>query len=430
MQFKEVTIIIDFKIYLYLFEPIIEYLLKNNVKVFLASSSEVLPQVKEVLEGLDITYIDYTNIKNRNKIRYGIHRACSILFTRADFSFQFQKKRQQSTKKFTGLQGKLLQLAKITPKIPNTSINSFLHKIASVGLKNPFPTEYIMAGSLNASAELLTAKGQKVITVMESWDHAVKEPNGYKSDLFLGWNQSLCDDWRVIQGDRNCQVLHPMKLRYGHETFSYSPPNNKRKRILYPVASTAKFSIGILVELEKKIIKELIDATDILGWELYIKPRPNGMKGEFDYAEAYEHVIVGEVSHGEIVNPANYFYSNEDNAKRFAALNEVDMVINAFTTFGLDAAVAGVPVLQLDLRESVGFEDSYLVYNNFHIKNYLINTDVLLRPQQSCLKEDMLAKEDELLSIAKSYTKNLQGWLYKYNSADEAIEECFGSKIK
>ena len=34
---------------------------------------------------------------------------------------------------------------------------------------------------------------------MESWDHAVKVPNGYVSNIVFGWNKDLCEDWAKYQ---------------------------------------------------------------------------------------------------------------------------------------------------------------------------------------------------------------------------------------
>ena len=358
MKKNEVTIVIDFKIYLYLFEPIIQYLLQKGVKVYLAASQDIMPEVKDILSGVEITFINLSEIKSKNKFRFYVHRTLSTLCTREDFSFQYKKKRQQSTKKAAGMQGILLKVARFTPKVSNKKINSFLHKVSGFGLNNPFPTKNIMVGSLNASAELLTAKTQKIITVMESWDHSAKHPNGYKSDLFLGWNKSLCEDWQITQGDKNVEIFHPLKLRYAHEVFEWKPKENSRFKVLYPVASTKKFSVDILVQVEKRIIQELVYVTSKLGWDLVVKPRPNGLEGEFDYLLENDHVQVANVSHGHITDPANYYFTEKDNYDRFSLLEEIDLVINAFTTFGLDSAAVGIPVLQLDLTKCNSFEDS------------------------------------------------------------------------
>lgn len=429
MNNNKVTIVIDFKIYAYLFEPILSYLIENKFVVYIYIPNALKEEVSILLpKNSNIIYCDLDVIKKNNRIRFILHRTCSILFTKTSFSFQFKKKREQSTKKFVGVTGLLLNISKFTPKVPNRYINKFLSLISGFNFKNPFPTEYIMVGSLNASGELLSAKGQKVVTVMESWDHAVKEPNGYESALFLGWNRDLCEDWRNTQHDENVLVLHPLKLRYAHEIFSGSRSltKNKKFKIMYPASATKKFSIGVMVELDYLLITNLIEITKLLDWDLFIKPRPNGLVGEFDYAAAHQHVTVGEVSHGDIQNPANYFYTDEDNRARFDALNDVDMVVNAFTTFALDSASAGVPVLQLDLRKCLGFEKSYMVYNNYHIKNYLISSNTLLRPEENTtLKSAFLDNRDDLLSTATQYTEHLQDWLYKYNCSSEAIENCF-----
>lgn len=428
MKYKEVTILIDFKIYLYLFEPIIEYLLAHNVNVYLCLPDDLIVETKKILKRHDnLKFLSLSTIKKGNKTRFSLHRVCSILFTRSDFSFQFKKKREQSTKKFTGLTSLLLNISKYTPKIPNNKINSFLSFISGFNLKNPFPTSLVMVGSLNASAELLGAKNLKVITVMESWDHAVKQPCGHKSDEFWGWNQDLCDDWERSQGCKISKVFHPLKLRYGHESFPKKRDITLHKKqgikIMYPVASTKKFSIKILVDIETKIIEELIRATRELGWELFIKPRPNGLDGEFDFVKKFSHVTVGGVSHGDILNPADYYYSEEDNFKRFQPLEDIDFVFNAFTTFGLDAAVAQIPVLQLDLQQTIGFENSHMVYNNYHIKNYLINTSTLIRPINETLYTSLISNKRRIENIALSYTNELNCWLYKYTSSEEAITE-------
>lgn len=429
MREHQITIVIDFKIYIYLFDPIIRYLIERNVEVNLVAPSEFKYELEETFSGLEITHIDYGLIKTRNRLRFIIHRVCTVLLTRSDFSWQFHKKRHQLTKKARGIQRGLLFLAKFTPKIPNKHINKVLNFIGGLGLSNPYPTTNVMVGSLNASAELLGARNQNVITVMESWDHAVKEPNGYTSDIFLGWNSSLCEDWKRVQGDANCLHFHPLKLRYAHEEVKWQPRKSVKTRILYPAAGTRKFSIGVLVELERQIIDELILASKELDWELYIKPRPNGSVGEFDYALEHSHVVVGSVSHDSISNPANYFYSDKDNQERFSMLHDIDLVVNAFTTFGLDAAAAGLPVLQLDLREATGFEESKLVYNNYHIKQYLINQNHVVKPKDKTLSNYLLLNKSELLASAERYSQNLKEWLFTYDDSSEALDDCLGKMI-
>lgn len=402
--------------------------------------SEALLQFANELyaETDNLKIINMNKIKKEAKFRKFIHRSCMLLFTRTDFSYQFEKKRNQTTKKAEGISKLLLQVSKFTPKVANEKINMFLTKVAGFNYRNPFETEIVMVGSLNASPELLTAKGQKVITVMESWDHATKQPCGHLTNQFWGWNKDLCDDWAEKQlCDLPC-VFHPLKLRYANEVFKKQFLEKKtyqdkscKTRILYPVASTDKFSIGVLVEIEKKLIQDLIDITEQLAWELVIKPRPNGRNGEFDYATAYSHVSVESVSHGDIVNPANYFYSEDDNKERFSCLENIDLVLNAFTTYGLDAAAAGLPVLQLDLRDATGYENSHLVYNNYHIKKYLLSSKKVFKPINMSLQQALQSySTQQLVELGKDYQIEMNDWLYEYHSCQEAIDKMINTIFK
>ena len=57
----------------------------------------------------------------------------------------------------------------------------------------------------------------------------------------------------------------------------------------------------------------------------------------------------------------NYdFFSQEYNDERHNLLQKIDGVINLGTTFGVDASIAKLPVMQIDLTESNISEFKYL----------------------------------------------------------------------
>ena len=324
----------------------------------------------------------------------------------------------------------MLFLAKFTPKISNKNINKFLSYISSIFSKNNFYTETVLVGSLNDCPELLSNKNLKVITVMESWDHPVKEPNGYTSDLVICWNDDLLRDWQVHQGDLNCITLYPLKLRYAIEQFKRDSTPNDKFTILYPASYTSKFSISVGLEVEKKIINELIKFCKQENYQLIIKPRPNGTEGEFIEYEKHENVCVANISHGKITNPANYFYSDNDNYERFRILNNVNLVINAFTTYAIDASLAGMPVLQLDLRESAGFIESHKIYNNYHIKKYFLNRDSTFNPVGSTLSESLIEERKNLIDIGENFSQELRNWVNTDISSEKAVEKVFKHLIR
>ena len=130
--------------------------------------------------------------------------------------------------------------------------------------------------------------------------------------------------------------------------------------------------LELIIELEKRLIRDLSKATELAGWDLLIKPRPNGEFGEFDdVLKEFPNTRIGSMQSQEVDVPANYFLDDGYNATRFAEVSGAEFIINAFTTFGLDAAAANLPVLQIDIRDAIGYGASNFYYENDHIKKYL-----------------------------------------------------------
>ena len=430
MDKKSLTLIIDFEIYAHLFKPIVEELVSRKILVQVFSPHHLLPSVKEHFgESPSLQYHSLDALKKRHRFRFLIHRVASLLFTRTDFSFQFAKKRNQINVASKGIQRFLHKLSRFTPKVPNPKINGFLHALSGFGLKNPFPTQKVMIGSLNASPELLGAKGMQVYTVMESWDHPVKVPNGYRSAMVYVWNQELGEDWESCQGDHQWQIFYPLKLRYAIENSHDSTENGRvsheenRPLCVYAVASTDKFSGSTIVDLEKRILSDLCVATQNAHWDFLIKSRPNGREGEFQkYSQKYSHVQSTSVLDDDIEEAANYTLTDEYNKRRFDEIKNASLVINAFTTFGLDAAVAGFPVLQLDLQKATDYEDSDQIYGNNHIRKYLLKSENVFRVVDEGLV-DAATKylQEASLDSAAAYSRELSDWLIPEISAADAV---------
>lgn len=431
MQKPEVSILIDFRIYAYMFKPIIEKMVKRGVTITVFCPSKILDFVIRELGILgEIRFCDLDEVRRPRRLRWMFHRSMLLLFTRADFSYQYGKKSRQEMIKSKGLQRVLLKLAWLTPKVPNHKINTFLKAIAGIGLGNPFPTPKIVVGSLNASAELLCGAAQKIYTIMESWDHPVKWPNGYVSTRVYAWNQSLGEDWEATQSDKSWIPTYPLKLRYAIESIflkkKWEKRHGKRPKPLcaYAVASTRRFSVKLICDLEDRIINDLCKATEKAGWDLFIKPRPNGLFGEFDkFVKEHAHVSVGSIVNDEVDVAANYYLDDTYNMRRFDELLDASMVINAFTTFGLDAAVAGIPVLQLDLRQACGYEDSCLIYNNHHIRKYLLRGPAIFMVKGEVFRECITDFLKNPSNMAEQYSNRLRNWLIPNTPLDDILDE-------
>jgi len=429
----ELSVIIDSRIYGYLFAPIIAAFDAKGVRIFIYTPSRIQQSVRKDIGAHDhVEFLDLDPIRKRNRWRWLVHRIAMDLFVRDDFSYQMHKQKKEITKVLPPLRRTLVKLSRLLPKVQNRAINHFVERLAGIGMRNPLRTRTIMAGSLNASAELLCAKDQTVITVMESWDHAVKHPNGYTSELVFAWNDDLKEDWQRVHNDQNVQVFYPLKLRYARERVARWPKPKRqdcRPFFVYSVASTRRFSIKLVVELEQRLIRDMARAAETAGWDLFIKPRPNGEDGEFSaIVEEFPRVRVGSIVDQEVGIAADYFLSDVYNKTRFSEIEGAEFVVNAFTTFGLDAAAAGIPVLQLDVRKADGYAVSSQYYNNYHLKTYLLQRNPVLT-----IEGDFLAGFSDFLkspnSIPQQYSDELAGWLFSNRSQEEAINDLVDKSI-
>ena len=413
---RKITIIIDFEIYFYLFKPLIEEFQRKKITLYIVCPVKIKEKINNDLGSKEnLIFIDLGLIKKKTFLLKFLHRLLSILFTKHSFSIQYAR----GVKLYSGKKGLIKYLYKLSyfmPKVDNP--NYFLSQIVGVFSRNLFPTKKIMIGSLNASPELLCYKKNEIITVMESWDHCVKHPNGYISDLVIIWNEDLKNDWIKHQMDKNVISSFPLKLRYANDIIFNNKKNmtfnSKIKKCIYAVASAKNFSVPSLTRVEHKIIKKICKATQEAGWDLMIKPRPVGDTNEFDYfLDKYSHVSIGFTSEPKEF-AANYFLGDEYNKIRFKEISKAQLVINCFTTFGLDSAVSGKPVLQMDVSRDFELEESKKFYANHHIKNYLIKSKNILKIKQGESLDTVLSnylKSDKNLHI--KYSEELRNWLIR-----------------
>mgnify|MGYP001204806690 CR=1 FL=1 len=424
---RNISILIDARMYGYLFSPIIASLIERGIKVTVYAPQSILKNVELDLPNDDlIAYKDLDPILKKNRFRYFIHLIGLYFFTREEFLFRSIKRYQFDNEEASLFKRTILRAAKLSPKLPDDKVNKFLSKISTAFLANPFDSKTILVGSQNSCPQLLGLKSQKVVTVMESWDHAVKKPNGYASDIVFAWNSSLREDWIERQHDQFVHVFWPLKLRYAKNIEVVKEVSSdligERKFCVYCVTATRRFSFPIIIELEKKLIRDLSKATELAGWDLLIKPRPNGEVGEFDdVLEEFPNTRIGTITSQDVDVPANYFLDDNYNATRFAEVSGAEFIINAFTTFGLDAAAANLPVLQIDIRGAIGYSDSNFYYENDHIKKYLLTDNYVLK-----LTGDFVDGFMHYLSnpndFPVKYSKALKRWLFTEQSETEAIE--------
>jgi hypothetical protein len=244
---------------------------------------------------------------------------------------------------------------------------------------------------------------------------------GFTSDLVFVWNTALGEDWRRYQGDDKVEVLYPLKLRY----LSDIPAEDtiEEKVLLYPMSMSSISGLGDAFAEELSIAEAVCRAAGAAGWRVRLKPKPNGRSGELnELTEKFEHVSVA--SYGSATKSTDYFLDDHYNADRISELCRANIVLNLYTTFALDSALANRPVLQIDLSQVSELPVTSILYRNQHIQRYfLCHEDCLFRA--TSLKEFERGLASWLSSPdgrAVSFTNKLRDWLLP--------EEKLGLKIQ
>lgn len=404
-----ISMIIDHKIQI---TTLSEIYLNLGQKVTIYSRKQLIKDIEESgIETFD--FVDLDVLKEKYYIRKLFHKILLILFTRSDYSFQFKMVNKKYTE--NKLKKALNIFSLFFPKVRNQEINHFLTKWMSLLFsKNVFNSSKIICTSLNSSGFLLANNKLSITTIMESWDHAVKTPNGYSSKIVFCWNKSLQKDWMTKQGDKNCLVHYPSKLRYSKRNNEFL--DSKKTNIVYVAATTKRFSISTIYNIELRLLKELAPIIENNGFELVIKLRPNG--SESDFEELPINIKKIGIQEKDIKFAPDYIINQDYNDKRFIEMRNTYCVINTFSTFGIDCVLAGIPVIQLNLSNTAGFEDSWEIYERPHLKNYLISHKSVISPSQlsdlnSCLKNSNLY----------SFNDDLLQWLEYPDSEQKVLNE-------
>ena len=306
-------------------------------------------------------------------------------------------------------------------------VNERLHSIFSV-FKSRLDCGVVVSLSRVSRPYLLCADELYNISVVESWDHPVKSPFYFVPDCSLTWNHDLKIDLENYQNFNNVQYIRPLKLRYiderikkhSDELLEGLPKGYKEelKRVegktfvLYPTSTSSVNPLDHLGEMD--LIRDLVSAAEIAGLCVYIKPKPNGPVGDYDEFLSCSNVIVGAYATGiDSRDMLDEYY----HTFRYLLLKKSYVVVNVATTFVLEAALAGVSVLQLNLNDKrYGHFSSFS--KNIHLEKYLLSRPNF--PFDGCVKE--LA--NSLFSERNSeFSRSLNSWLRRAGEEYELPSE-------
>lgn len=367
-------------------EPYLDALVGRGVPFHLACPAHLAPILSERYP--DAPLIPLEDLVARTRGARRTHNLLCILFEGEGPSRNLRRRFLGDLARRSWKVAALLRLSRLLPDLGARSLNRLLGRLIGLWQRNPFPTRRVLAVSHVTSPHLLCARGLEVVTLNESWDHAAGRSAGYPSAAVIAWNRDIGRDWQQLQGAGEVLVGLPVKLAYAIEARQAS---EGERVAMYAVGTCATEPDWYADELV--LIDDLCRATQSAGWELIVKPRPAGPQHELpSFAERYDHVRLATPP--QVLGPRDYALGAEYNAARLRELRECTLVINAITTFGLDAACAGAPVLQLDLRGSRRYRALAGAQRNDHLERYLLD-----RPEGTL----RLAPEDSAADVLAAF---------------------------
>jgi hypothetical protein len=309
-------------------------------------------------------------------------------------------------------------------KLPNDKVNKIFLKLNSWFFKSKsidkyFNLDLMITFTKVYYAHLIPSKDKVPhINIMESWDHPMKFPYYLYPNYTLTWNLDLANDTKKIQHLQKVKKIIPLKFKYLYDfkdankekllidlknTIFYNEIKllENKKIILYPTTTS---SSGLMHEGEIKFLNELCSILDGSEYFLYIKPKPNAPRGDYDMFKCYKNVIIGVYSSSknasDMLNPNYHKF-------RYLLLGKTEIVINVGTTFGLEAAIAEKKILQLELQgDYLGFADFTKTY---HLKKYVLSLDNVFKFNGN--KQELL---NELKNCDYIFSRQLKKWITKF----------------
>lgn len=411
-----ITVYVTSRIEFITLEPLLKYIKDNAIDYVVVFTKEIFDDYRKDFNSI---LLEESRLEKAARV---VHFVLQVLFTKVKFSDQYERMIFGHYLRRKNVKSILYGMSMLVPGVKN--INQFLHSTIGVLTPSAKIDDVVLVASLNRVPHLCCGK-KYVITVMESWDHAMKIPNGYKSKFVYAWNTQLGQDWSTFQKDDFVFIGYPWKL-------SYSIENNLKKtksvssKVVYACAFSKEFSRQGFLKSERWFVSMLSSVVKELGLELFIKPRPLSTRSEEEYwLSLGKHVSVGTYSLSGS-DASNYTLSEAYNKTRFEEIYDARVVINCYTTFGLDAVLYGKNVAQFDLSQVN--QTARVINDNHHIKKYLNAFNGVYKPlDEEGLKNAL--KEACSLNSRKNleYSERLRKWIKPTDSKEKRIKEIISS---
>ncbi|HEX2164343.1 MAG TPA: hypothetical protein VHM02_10375 [Thermoanaerobaculia bacterium] len=248
-------------------------------------------------------------------------------------------------------------------RLDSAAFNRSMARALGRWLENPLPTPFVVVVSRTAFPHLACGRGVRVATLIESWDHPFAHPAGYESEWVVPWNEAIGRDWVALQ-DAGAEVVpgYPMKLRYA---LTAPPlPEPAAPALTYASGTSSHERHSAHFAEERRLIAAFARGAAAAGWKLLVKPHPMAKPGDFAGLD------VEVLGYREGAN--DYSLDDDYDRARLGELARTTRLINGWTTFGLDAAAAGRPVLQFRLADGAAWPHLADLYRGEHLQRYYL----------------------------------------------------------
>lgn len=407
---------------LYSAKPIFDKYIKRGDEVYLVTE---IKEKKLCTKYLGLKDEQVLNINHFKKKWHSWFRLLfEIIFVPVDFSIVYYEefvKKENSLLRFL----RKMFFLKLKKNNVNKRFIDFKNLIYKLGFKTYFPVEFdLIISFTKVYNALMIPPNISHISIMESWDHPIKLPYFICPDFCLTWNKDLRDDTQRVQSIKRIMQIKPLKFRYISEKKNQSQEElmnslkkpiyvdelnkmikykNEKKIVMYPTTTSSN---GIEHNGEMSLIKDLCDAAQSSDFILYIKPKPNGPVGDYECFKNIENVMVGLYSS----NPdARDMLDEEYHTFRYLLLEMCDTVINAGTTFVLEAALMDKKIVQLNLTgKKFGKFTDFI--NGYHLKNY-----ILCNPFTFSYSDNSSLLRKGIENANMDFSSHIKPWITKWN---------------
>jgi len=325
-----------------------------------------------------------------HRLRRRLHQFLLMLFADAGFS-PFFGRRVATALRVKKPKSTLLRLGRrLTPKLRGPALNRLLARVLSVlTWRRTFPTRRVAVLTTCGAPHLLCTGRHEIVSVIDGWDHPTTRPAGYRSEAVAAWNADLADDWSRMQGARETIAGYPYRFAYILQNGSplgaaaAARPAGAGVRLLYAMATFPSRA-----SLDRSRHEEEIDVVrQIYAWLLphvasfEVKPHPIGPAGHLD--GLVEECPGLAVHPYETSGASTYDLTDSYNSERIATLGGADLVLGIWTTFLLDAAVAGKAIALVDLPSGTPFQALWTAQLGLHVHHLRerVSAVVTLRPE-------------------------------------------------